>query len=152
MAIAFECLHLTIYGYLKLNMPEWNSPSSLSGLLFLYFLFQWIILLFSQWLCNSDGKKSTCNAEDMGLIPRLGRFPGGGHGNPLQYSRLENPHGQRSLAGYSPWGGKESDMTERLSTAHIYWVASHHNRSLTYLTYIISFNPCHSIEAIFWKS
>ena len=38
-------------------------------------------------------------------------------GNPLQYSCLENPHGQRSLAVYSPWGCKESDMTERLSTA-----------------------------------
>ena len=55
---------------------------------------------------------------DLGLIPGLGRFPGGGHGNSLQYSCLENPHGQRSLVGYSPWGHKESDMTERLSTAH----------------------------------
>ena len=36
----------------------------------------------------------------------------GGHGNPLQYSCLENPHGQRSLEGCSPWGGKESDRTE----------------------------------------
>jgi len=36
----------------------------------------------------------------------------GGHDNPLQYSYLENPHGQRSLAGYSPWGHKESGMTE----------------------------------------
>ena len=44
-------------------------------------------------------------------------FPGGGHGNPLQYSRLENPHGQRSLAGYDPWSHKELNMTERLSTA-----------------------------------
>ena len=35
----------------------------------------------------------------------------------LQYSCLENPHGQRSLAGYSPWGRKESDTTEQLSTA-----------------------------------
>ena len=42
----------------------------------------------------------------------------GGHGNPLQYFCLENPHGQRSLEGYSPWGCKESDMTEWLSTAH----------------------------------
>ena len=41
--------------------------------------------------------------------------PGGGHGNPLQYSCLENPHGQRSLAGYSPWGRKESDMTKSLN-------------------------------------
>ena len=42
---------------------------------------------------------------------------GGGHGRPLQYSCLENPHGQRSLAGYSAWGCKESDMNERLSSA-----------------------------------
>ena len=61
---------------------------------------------------SSDGKESTCNAGDLGLIPRLGRSPGGGHGNPLQNSCLENPHGERSLAGYSPWGRKESDMTE----------------------------------------
>ena len=40
-----------------------------------------------------------------------------GHGNALQYSCLENSHGQRSLAGYSPWVRKELDMTERLSTA-----------------------------------
>ena len=51
------------------------------------------------------------------MIPGLGRSPGGGHGNPLQYSFLENSHGQRSLAGYSPWGGRESDTTGRLSTA-----------------------------------
>ena len=48
----------------------------------------------------------------LGLIPGLGRSPGGGHGNPLQYSYLENPHGQRSLRGYSPWGHKESDTTK----------------------------------------
>ena len=66
---------------------------------------------------GSDGKESTCNAGDLGSIPGLGRSPGGGHGNPLQYSCLENPHGQRSLAGCSPWVHKESDMTERLSTA-----------------------------------
>ena len=40
------------------------------------------------------------------------------HGNPLQYSCLENPHGQRSLAGCSLWGHKESDTTDQLSTAH----------------------------------
>ena len=67
---------------------------------------------------GSDGKQSACNVGYLGLIPGLGRSPGGGHGNPLQYSCLENPHGLRSLAGYSPWGCKESDMTELLSTAH----------------------------------
>ena len=42
----------------------------------------------------------------------LGRSPGGGHGNPLQYSCLENPHGQKSLVGYSPWDHKELDTSE----------------------------------------
>ena len=45
----------------------------------------------------------------------------GGHGNPLQYSCLENPQGQRSLAGYSLCGRKESDAIERLSTAQLMW-------------------------------
>ena len=39
----------------------------------------------------ASGKESACNAGDMGLIPGLGRCPGEGHGNPLQYSGLENP-------------------------------------------------------------
>ena len=52
------------------------------------------------------------NAGDTSLIHGLGRSPGKGHGNLLQYSCLENPHGQRSLVGYSPWGSKELDMTQ----------------------------------------
>ena len=55
---------------------------------------------------GSEVKASACNAGDLGLIPGLGRSPGRGHGDPLQYSCLENPHGQRSLVGYSPWGHK----------------------------------------------
>ena len=47
-----------------------------------------------------------------GPIPELGRSPGGGHGNPLQYSCLENPHGQRSLVGYGPQTHKELDTRE----------------------------------------
>ena len=39
---------------------------------------------------GSDGKESACNVEDPGLIPGLGRYPGEGNGNPLQYSCLEN--------------------------------------------------------------
>ena len=61
-------------------------------------------------------KESACNVGGLGLIPGLGRSPGGGHGNPLQYSCLENPHRQRSLMGCSPWGCKESNTTEWLST------------------------------------
>ena len=54
------------------------------------------------WL---SGKESSCNTGATGdtvSIPGSGRSPGGGYGNPLQYSCLENVHGQRSLAGYSP--------------------------------------------------
>ena len=43
---------------------------------------------------------------------------GGGHGNPLQYACLENPHAQRSLAGYSPWGYKQSDMTDHAHSSN----------------------------------
>ena len=67
---------------------------------------------------DSDSKESTCNGGELGSTPEWERYPGGEHGNPLQYFCLENPHGQRSLEGYSPWGRKESDMTERLSIAH----------------------------------
>ena len=63
---------------------------------------------------SSDGKASVYNMGDPGLIPGLGRSPGKGNGNPLQDYCLEKSHGQRSLVGYSPWGCKELDTTERL--------------------------------------
>ena len=66
---------------------------------------------------GSDSKDSICNAGDLGSIPGLGRFLRGEHGKLLQYFCLVYPHGQRSLVGYSPWGQKELDMTERISTA-----------------------------------
>ena len=72
---------------------------------------------------GSHCKESSCNLGDLGLIPGLGRSPGGGRGNPLQCSCLENPHGQRSLADYSQWGHKESDTTERLG-AHTHTQSS----------------------------
>ena len=78
------------------------------------------------WFCllgfpgGLDGKEFACNEGDLGSIPDLGRSLRAGHGNPLQYSCLENPHGQRSLVGYSPWGCKELDMTERLNTHSAY--------------------------------
>ena len=73
----------------------------------------WKILGFP---CGSDSEEFACNAGDLGSIPGLGGSPGGGHGNPLQYSCLENPLRQRSLVGYSPWSCKESNTTEWLST------------------------------------
>ena len=65
---------------------------------------------------GSAGKESSCNAGDESSIPESERSPGGGNGNLLRCSCLENPHGQRNLAGYSPKCCKDLDMTEWLST------------------------------------
>ena len=59
-------------------------------------------------LGDSDGKEFTCNAGDPGSIPGLGRSPGDGNGQPTPAFLPGESHGQRSLVGYSPWGGKES--------------------------------------------
>ena len=59
-------------------------------------------IYMSGFSSSPDSKESACNEGDLSSVPGLGRSPGGGHGNPLQYSCLEDPHGQRSLAGYSP--------------------------------------------------
>ena len=59
-----------------------------------------------------DGKESAYNTGALASIPGLGRSSEEGNGYPLQYSG--ESHGQRSLAGYSPWGNKESDTTEQL--------------------------------------
>ena len=59
---------------------------------------------------GSGSKESAHYMGDPGLIPGSGRFPGGGHGNPL-VSLSGESRGQGSLAGYSPWGRKELDMT-----------------------------------------
>ena len=100
------------------HLNHWGSPSS--GIYTLFYnkgsekfcnkTKYWF--LFLGFPDGSVSKESICNVGDLGLIPGLGRSPGGEHGNPLQFSCLENPCGQRSLADYSPWGCKESDMTE----------------------------------------
>ena len=62
-------------------------------------------------------KNPPANAGEAGSIPGSGRSLGGGNGNPLQYSCLENPLDRGAWrAVYSPWGRKELDTTERLTT------------------------------------
>ena len=56
----------------------------------LFFFFSFSCMLLMSFPDGSDGKESTCNVRDLGSIPGLGRSPGEGHGNPLQYCYLEN--------------------------------------------------------------
>ena len=70
------------------------------------------LTIYSGFPSGSVVKNPSASAGDAGLIPGSARFPGEGNGNPLQYSCLENPHGQRSLVDYSPGIWKELDMTE----------------------------------------
>ena len=96
---------------------KWSSNLSLC----LTSALQWASVIFNMPSTDgSDCKKSAGNVKDLDLIPGSGRSSAGGHGHPLQYSCLENSHGQRSLAGYSPWGSKESDTMEQLSTVLIF--------------------------------
>ena len=68
--------------------------------------------ILPKWL---DGKESVYNVGDPGSILGSGRSPGEGNGNPLQVFLPGKSHGQRSLAGYSPWDCKEWDTTEQLT-------------------------------------
>ena len=97
--ISFNILFLKVSSKPKLGChascqdPKWYSTqnSELS------------IDIFHIFPGGSDGKGSSCNAGVASSIPGLGRSPGEGSGNPLQYSGLENPMDR----GYSPWGCKE---------------------------------------------
>ena len=76
---------------------------------------------------SPDGKESACNVGDLGLIPGLGRSPGGGHSNPLQYSCVKNPMDRGAWGSYRPGGLKESDTSDRLSTVHVALVFGYMN-------------------------
>ena len=76
-------------------------------------VFRFNVFLGDNFPGDSDGKASARHAGDPGSFPGSGRSPGEGNGNPLQHSCLENPR-RRNLIGYSRWGRKESDTTERL--------------------------------------
>ena len=67
-------------------------------------------------LVVKNSAASAGDTRDAGSIPGSGRSPRVGNGNPLQYFCLEKSHGQRSLAGYGSWGGKESDTTGHTHT------------------------------------
>ena len=68
---------------------------------------------------GSAGKESASNAGDLGSVLGLGRSPGEGNSLPTPVFLPGEFHRQRSLAGYSPWGHKESDTTERLLVCEV---------------------------------
>ena len=102
-----------------------------------------VLLFFQASLVAQMVKESACNAGHLSSIPRLGRSPGRGDDSPLQYSCLENPHGQRSLAGYIPWGCRVRHD----------WATHTHTHTLfqsfafvSWLMYASSFLDWHSLE------
>ena len=68
----------------------------------------WFVRLYRPILCLTFFEKLVAST----LIPGSGRSPGGGNGNPTPVCLPGESHGQRRLAGYSPWGCRELDMTE----------------------------------------
>ena len=103
---------------LKNRNPEFSTCLKNIGFVSLYDYISQLSLVLS-YMCS--GVHVLCVAQivkNLPAIPGLGRSPEGGHGTPLQFTCLEDPHGQKTLVGYSPWDRKESDTTKQLSAAH----------------------------------
>ena len=96
--------------------------------------------MWASWWLSS--KESTSNAGDEGLIPELGRSPGGENGNPLQYSCLKSPMDKGAWGGDSLWGRKESDIAYACAHAHTHThTHTHTHRVCVCLFHIPHFIP-----------
>ena len=114
--------------YIKMNLPQAYILTVLQVLHSIYSLSWYISIfvgshystqMFSQVVLVVKNLPANAGDErDAGLTLELGRCPGIGIGNSLQYSCLENSMNRGGCVGYSPWGHKESDMTERLCTEY----------------------------------
>ena len=89
---------------------------------------------------HTNSKESACSVGDLGLIPGLGRLPGGGHGNTLPVFLPGEPHGQKSLVGHSPRGLTELDTTE----------AAEHTHQSLYLAEFGGFKSSGKVFLVFW--
>ena len=97
-----------------MNDHTFRYPHGIVIVLKGHFIFYRFIPKYLGFLGGSVVKNLPANSGVAGLTPGWDSG-GGGHGYPFQSSCLEKPHGQRNLAGYSPWGCKESDKTEQLT-------------------------------------
>ena len=129
----------------KRTFPHSHFSSSLTTLCFDFSRLKDSNLCYNQFQDTqgfpggSDSKKSAINARDLGSIPGLGRSPGEGNSNLLQHSCLENPHGQRGLPDHRPWGHKELDTTQRLTTStHTHTHTHTQDTVLFHFSYILS--------------
>ena len=128
-------LHLM---YIGMHFKDWLNKCPINTL-YLLLSFSCTIQWASQVVLvvkNSPAKAG--DIRDMGLIPGSGRSPGGGHGNPPQYSCLENPM-DRGAWWATVHRVTESDMTERLSTHARYSVGSHQPITSYVIVYILIF-------------
>ena len=114
-----------------------RCPLSASCLYFTNYTFIW----------GFPGSSDSAYSEGgAGSIPGSGRSPGKGNGYPLQYSCLEKSHGPRSLVGYSSWGHKESDMTERLHFTSLHFTSHFYLEFITFfILQIVSSFKCMSL-------
>ena len=106
-------INTTLSWSLLLSSKFWNLKVCV---LLFYFFFLKIALAIWSFPDGSKGKESACNAGDRGLIPGSERSPGGGNGNPLQYSCLENPMDRGG------WRVLVQRVTESDTTKCAHWV------------------------------
>ena len=78
-----------------------------------------LLIGLPRWCSVKNPTADAGDTRDIDLRPELRRSPGRGHGHPLQYSCVGKSHGQKSLAGYSPWRCIESDMTKATYFTHM---------------------------------
>ena len=98
-------IHINVYMYIKVHMCMCRETLSsicmyvhTQAYIYIYiyicvYIYKYIYMDLQCFSGGSDSKESACSVGDLGSIPGLGRCPGGGHGIPLQYSCLDNPHG-----------------------------------------------------------
>ena len=107
-------LQAAVHGVTELDRTEFTCiciPKFNSKWSFCY-LFVCLHQIRASWVAQMvKKKKSACDVGDLCLVLGLGISPVEGHGNPLQFSCMETPHGHRSLVACRPWGHKESDKT-----------------------------------------
>ena len=120
-------IHMSLPSWTFLHFPPHPPPLGIANSHWLPTLH--VVMCMLGFPGGSDGKESACNAEDVGLIPWLGRSPGEGNGYPLYYCCLENSMGRKSLVGYSHQG--YSPGLTKIQT----WLTS------TFTSQCIYFNP-----------